>query len=407
MKKFALILVAVLVCSAFAFAEVTPTITGEAETRFGYNLDTEAYGLLSSVDSSISLNIVAGSEEDMGAGGWYGVIQLNSFSIDWDSGLTRYDLIMEDYNDDDATDVTDYTALDPLVADEDDDFVGVEVPVSVTAPTVVAKVTDGNLYVQLQSEADFEGADYVDDSDLEDEAAAYAMAGDVSGSLTVGGTFGPATVAVEVGTESDYESTAAWGVGLGAYLGVAVDPVTIDIDTDMGLNYGATDMGIAAQIGAAAGPATITAALDGMYIGEDFDFEIGAAVDADFGMATVGIDFYAGNDGDNMDAGISLGVTPMDALSATVGFDLYDLTYTIAWAVDVDVTYAINDIFSANLGGGFGSDELLSAYASLTATELISNTKFDLIWENADDLTDKSADDTNLGQISIGCELAY
>jgi hypothetical protein len=76
MKKFALVLALLLAFGSLAMAGDI-VIAGEATTTFGYNLDTNAYGLKSTVESSISLNVGEGSESSAGEGAWYGVIELN------------------------------------------------------------------------------------------------------------------------------------------------------------------------------------------------------------------------------------------------------------------------------------------------------------------------------------------
>ncbi len=400
MKKLAIAIALVLLVGAFAMA-ADVVITGSATTTAGYNLDTKAYGLLSDVSSDVSITVGEADGTKQGDGAWYGVIELTGASIAWGSGLGEEDgAIWYQAQTYDA----DAGALDATST------AYVAAPFAVAAPDVMAKITNGNLYVMLQSEASF-AADYV--AGVEADAQGYTPS-TVSGSLTFGGMFGPASVAVELGTAGDYTDAApADGVELGFTLGLDMAPLTVDAAFAGGFGYAAAqDMAFAVQVGADVAPLAVTGAFDySMPAVGSSTMEVGANVSADLAPLTVGLDVYYGTDttdtADDIDTALSVGMAN-DAMTVDVAFEMDDVMTALAWTGTLDLTYAVNSGVALAAGMGYDSASVMSAYANVALTELIDNVTFTLGWENGDDLTKVGADGVDeLGQVIFATEIAY
>jgi predicted porin len=278
-----------------------------------------------------------------------------------------------------------------------DHFWGVRIPVSVTAPDVVAKITDGNMYVQLQTEAGF-AADYV--AEIEEDDAAEYSAPDVAGSLTFGGAFAPATVAIEFATAGDYEADAhVDGMVLGATIGLDVAPLTIDFAIATGVGYAADqDLGLALQVAADVAPLSITAAFDGINNAAGFDYELSANIGAAIDPITVGLDvFYK----DDLDLSVSVGAA-VGALGATLTADVLNVIDALGWEIALDLTYAVSEDVAAAAGFSVDDAEVMAAYANVVMTGLVDNVTFTLGWEEGDDLGND-----NLGQIIFATNIAY
>ena len=141
MKKAFIIVAAIALLATPVFAEVTVAITGDATTSFGYNLDLESYGLLSDVGSDITLTVGALDGESMGEGNWYGVIELTGANLAWDSSADEDYAVMRAEWDGDLGDDGDWDAANADWSPE---------TYVLTTPDVAAKITNGNVYVQLQ-----------------------------------------------------------------------------------------------------------------------------------------------------------------------------------------------------------------------------------------------------------------
>ncbi len=387
MKKIAIAIAIMLAFSAFAMAgEVV--VSGDATTTFGYNLDASTYGLVSDVSSSVSMTVGEADAESMGEGDWYGVIELTGASIAWDSTADEA-LGYEQYEWNSDTEAWDSVGVVPEL------FV-------VTTPDVMAKITDGNLYAMLQSEAGF-AADYVAGVGNTDAMEFGAPA--VAGSWTLGGVFGPATVAVELATAGSYEDAAQVdGVALGTTVGLDLAPLMVDFAFAGGFGYAADqDMGFALQVAADVAPLTVTAAFDGIS-GAVFTYEAGLGVDADLAPLSVGADlYYAEND---VDTAVSVGYAD-DAMGVDLAVGADDLTTTLVWNVALDLTYAVNSGVALAAGFSMDSADMMAAYANVALTEVIDNVTFTLGWEEANDLQGVDATETDLGQVIFATSLAY
>lgn len=397
MKKLALILALLLAAGGFAVAELEPTVTGEAAIAFGYDLDAETWGFDNTSDSSLTLTLVSGSVEKMGEGAWYGVLELSDFAIDFDDAGTHYELMAEDGDDDEIT-----LVYGTVLSDATPDEVFVNIPVSITVPTVTAKITDGNLYFQFCSAPDFD-ADYV--AEIEDDDAIdfdNGSSDDIAGGFEVGGAFGPATVAVSFGTYSNFDSATQDNTfALEGVVGLDLAPIQIDLAVATGFGDTSLDTGVAAQVEADIAPLTITAAADYETGGETF--EVSAGISADVSPLTVGVDVYYEDDVD-----VALAIDA-DVAPLTVGVDveLLNAIDALAWTVDADVAFAASEDITVNAAFGMGSDDIISASASVVMTGIIDPMTFTLAWEDGDDLTGVSADDQDLGQVVFYAEISY
>lgn len=411
MKKAFMLVAAIALLAAPVFAEVAVTISGEATTSFGYNLDTQNYGILSEVGSDIAITVGALDGEKMGEGNWYGVIELTGASLVWDTTQETVGVMTWDWNaDDEVWEDEDGVDHSDDVADGNINYLDY----TLTAPDVSAKITNGNVYVQLQTEADFD-ADYVDDADLDEQAISWAddYASSVSGSLTVGATFAPVTFAVELATAGDYtQADADWakGVALGANLGLDLAPITVDVAFAGAFGYAADqNIGFAAKVAADLAPVTVTAAFDGIAVaGGDFLYEAGLAVDLAMDPITVSYDAYFTEK--NLDMKVAVGFAN-DMLTADAFFGLSDLLADtdMVWSTGIDVTVTPVSGIAFAAGWSVDSDIVMAAYANVAFTELVDNVTFTLGWEDANDMLDNTtdADTTDLGQIFLSAGIAF
>jgi hypothetical protein len=394
MKKIAIAIAILLVATSFAMAGDV-VISGEATTSFGFNLDDSTWGLDSSVSSGVSIVVGEADGSSAGEGAWYGVIDLTGASVSWDSDYAEADGALwfygTDWNEDEEQ-------LNDGTGDSDDNLDYYALPYIVTVPDVTAKITDGNLYAMLQSEAGFE-ADYV--AGVDNDPMEFGSP-DAVGSWTLGGMFGPASVAVELGTEGNYDGNAGEGIAFGVGLGVDVAPLMVDVAFAGSTGYATNDMGLALQLAADVAPLAVTAAFD--YLVDSSAYEIGLAVAADLAPLTVGADVYFAED--DLDTALAVGFAD-DAMGVDVTVGAYDLTTTLVWNVALDLTFAVNSGVALAAGFSMDSAEIMAAYANVEMTELVDNVTFSLGWEGADDMGSVDADETDMGQVVFATTIAY
>ena len=63
MKKLMLLLIVLLAVGSFAFAEVTASISGDAGTTVGYDLDSGIFGWVNAASADLSLEIGADGDK--------------------------------------------------------------------------------------------------------------------------------------------------------------------------------------------------------------------------------------------------------------------------------------------------------------------------------------------------------
>lgn len=403
MKKLTLILAILFAVGLVgAFAQVEPTITGSATGSVGYDLDNGTYGIMNEVSSSISLTVTNGSKDKTGEGDIYGVIMLDGFNIAWGSDLgTKFDLLQLDAD----GEATTYIVLDNAIVT--DGFLGVKLPFVVTAPTVTAKIVmmEGKAYVQI---ADRSVAASGKVAVLEDDLIAeLSEDGNTAGSLKIGGTFDPVTLAVIIGTEGNYGDTAVEdGIVLGAEFSAAVAPLTIEGNLAVDLNAGAgtaANVGFGVKATAAVAPITFYAALNGVNT-TAFVYEAGAGLSVALMEGTsVGADVYYATD--NLDAKLTAAAVAGPAtLSATV--KLLNLTTTLAWTVDASATIVASEQATLIVGGGYGSDTI--ANASVEADlNVINNCLIFAKWAGNDLTSVDAAEVVDLGDVIVGAKITF
>jgi hypothetical protein len=405
MKKIALILALLMAIGGFAVAELEPTVTGSASIAVGFDLDQETWGIENDSDSTLTLTLVSGSVEKMGEGAWYGVLELSDFSIDFDDAGTHYDVLAEDA-DDDEIDITWGT----LITADTPDEVFVNIPVSVTVPDVTAMITDGNLYFKFAANPEFD-ADYVTGIELDDDDEEIVLDYDldaddnITGGFEVGGTFGPATLALSLGTYISHASDApqVTVIPVEAVIGLDVAPLMVDIAVATALGADAADtLGLAVQVKADVDPLAVVVAFDYDTVTELY--EISAGVSAAVAPLTIGLDVYYQDDLD-----LALGLDA-DLAPLTVGVDVEILNAidALAWQVDAEVAFVASEDITVNAGFGLDSDDVIDASASVVMTGLIDPMTFTLAWEDANDLTEVTADGEEiLGQVVFMGEISY
>lgn len=86
MRKFSLVLAALLVVASGAFAQVSiePTIEVEASATFGVQLDEMTTGISNSAESTLSFVFTEEQTEEYGEGEVYGWIELDGFKVEFD-----------------------------------------------------------------------------------------------------------------------------------------------------------------------------------------------------------------------------------------------------------------------------------------------------------------------------------
>lgn len=86
MRKFSLLLVALLVVTTGAFAQVSiePEIEVDASATWGVNLDEETHGFSNEANSTLSFVFTEEQTEEFGEGDVYGWIMLEDFKIDFE-----------------------------------------------------------------------------------------------------------------------------------------------------------------------------------------------------------------------------------------------------------------------------------------------------------------------------------
>ena len=429
MKKLSLLIVLIVALSLTAFAEtiVEPTITGSATATIGFSLDNNSFGIKNESSSSISIILVDKASDSKGGEGVYGEIQLNDFEILMNTDPpSEYDLWARN-EDGDELDVT-----TNITGDDTKDFQGVRVPVTVTAPSIVAKlVLSPNLYVQIDSEPGLVVADKVAEI-VDDSASSLDLGVDetddandiVVGGLTIGVAAGPATIAAKVATQDNYEGAtdvSNAGLVVGADISVAAGPATIDANFGTGINYSTAVVpsrtGFGAKVTMATGPITVTGAYDGEMIGNaamameaggglSFAIGDGTSISADAAYLAPAIGSAV------VDAKVAFAETAGSGMVAPLGLNLSatltDLTGTLGWDADVDFTFDATDTLTLKGDFGYGNNEVMNAMAGVDL-KMLANTVITLMFD-ADDLNSKLDDadsDHDKGRITCAIAISY
>jgi hypothetical protein len=390
MKKFSIVLLALLLAGGFAFAEISP-MTGSADLSFLYDLDASNVGLdnatdTSDVEFSFTLDTAAASAQ--GEADVYAVIEMSG-SIDVNiDGTDNGDGI--DYDGDGETDDVDTVAE-----------AGDEISTDVSIDTAKIVGPDWELSILGMQDAlnwatSFQDLDGDDDVDSDDN--------DVSGSFGAGDGF--------TFTYQDYTVGADyWNPGSGAatYALYAATGLELQEGVTVGLAAGLdeNDLDFSAKAGYATDNLTVDVAADVIDVINALDFDASLTAKTTVSDAAVTVNGYYGNDlgvqgivaydpitvsvtGSTLvnawalDAEVEVVVDETLTVGANGGFDVNS-----AWNAGGDVTYTQAD-YVAKLGGGYNSDSELSLEASVESTTIVDGATLGVSYAGYDILDGKA-----------------
>ncbi|MBT3274382.1 MAG: hypothetical protein HN368_14590 [Spirochaetales bacterium] len=356
MKKITLILALLLTFGIVAATAQDAVVDGSATATVGFDLADSTFGMTNAMTSTLDLTLASGSVETEAADGWYGWITLASFKISFEEG-------------------------DVL---------------NVDAGGVTAKIINGPMYIQIYAVDGF-----ATDMAAEVEDDGYAVEGDDdgvdvgtdladgSGGFTFGYVADAFDVAVHFATETGWGGDDSDNNGhflVGADFGVMAGPADIDLAVVRGIGVEET-LGLGLKVGLPIDPLALTLAVDAqMPDGGDLAYEARADVGLTAGPATVGIDFIYGEAVDmDLEVDVDLALDPITVGIFFGGWNSFD-----AYALDVDLGYALNDMVA--LAASFGYDSAGSIPVMVSATmKLIPNTTFTLKYDTVDVPNDTGA----------------
>ena len=265
MKKISLLLVVLLAAgSASLYGQMGIgtefTVAGNATATVGYNIDDEQLGFKNDSDSSIKLELVPETSIDnsdmVDMQGWHGSIELNEFKIVIDSAEEDTELLLT----------------------EDGDPASVRTKLIVTAPSIVATLKNGPLFLKIYGAPANEAgliAAIENDEDGDNAAESDDQPNDVHMDLgghgvTVGYTTTDLSVALGVTSDEDYDAGTPEdnSFAISADLGVDVGPAKLELQVVQGLKARedtdplADDTGVAGKLTTTFGDIELNAGAD-------------------------------------------------------------------------------------------------------------------------------------------------
>ncbi len=284
MKKISLLLVVLLAAgSASLYGQMMIgtefTVSGDATATVGYDIDTEQFGFKNESNSSIKLEFVPEQSVNNGdmvdMSGWHGYIELNDFKIVIDSG--------EEDSPEFLTSAT--PGMDDMMAPA----ITTEVDRSglvVTAPTIVAKLKNGPLFLKIFDAPD-QVADLVaaieddedDDNTAESDDQPNDVATDLDGAgVTLGYDSEDLDVALGITSDEAYDDDTDTpddnSFSISADLSVDVGPAKLQLQVVQGLaaaqdmDAEADDTGVAGKLTTTFGDVELSAGADLVMTGE-------------------------------------------------------------------------------------------------------------------------------------------
>jgi len=450
MKKIAILLV-LLAAAGFVYGQAT--ISGSATTTLGIQLNGgEIYvGFKAENSTNISLTVAEAEGSTSSEDEWYGLVELTGASIVWNSdGDQSWDAkIKKDLNDDGDYDDTNETQW----INNQTDY-KLFLPFAVTAPTIAARITNGTMYIQLQSQPGFDytnkAAKIEDVDDANEYDLEYADLGDIG--LSLGYDSDMIDVVFEIVSAVAYDDGAvmpvadsAWGVGLGIDVAVTDDiSVALGVATDINAAYSSVDSNdlmVSAGVDATVSIATISLGVDFLTAtagttGTNFTasgLEAALGVDVDLAPITVSLDvFYNAMLPTDLvdfttltlDAEIGLSVD-MDPVTAGLTVTLSDImdystvSLDTVTGEDMDIKIAANagysdDVFGLSVEGsyamqstaGTAADPVIDLVIEITAA-LLDNTTFGVKYDLDELDTGDPVDSEDYGDITIFTTLEY
>ena len=285
MKKISLLLVVLLAAgSASLYGQMMIgtefTVSGDATATVGYDIDDEQFGFKNEANSSIKLELVPESSVNNGdmvdMSGWHGYIELNDFKIVIDSG-----------EEDSPEFLTSETMMDdPMTMDADEaaDAEKSRTGLVVTAPTIVAKLKNGPLFLKI-FDAPAQVADLVaaieddedDDNTAESDDQPNDVATDLDGAgVTLGYDSEDLDVALGITSDEAYDAGTPEdnSFSISADLSVDVGPAKLQLQVVQGLAAAedmdavADDTGVAGKLTTTFGDVELSAGADLVMTGE-------------------------------------------------------------------------------------------------------------------------------------------
>ncbi|AHC13634.1 hypothetical protein [Salinispira pacifica] len=370
MKKFNLVLIALLVASVSVFAvDVTPsaTVTGEASIAFGYDLQDEYFDITNDASADLTVEFVADTSEEKGEGDVVGYIKISGLEV----SLSSSDVVgVFTVDEDGIIDRDDDGDID------DDDKITIPFDV-ITGPSVEARINlmGPALYVDitnLGAKTDFAAAPDFDDDILDGSEGVNDVSNDAepAGSVSLvytGDAFNvTATLGDDVHEDNGFDAALKFGV-------TAVEALTFDAGVSIDKIADANTIGYGVSLGYDLGVASLGAGLDG---NDDGDIQIEGTLGVDVG-ATADVTFGTDTEVNDLIVNLSTG-SLVEVLTLGVDVELADFS---DFGLGIDLSVSVDP---------------LSPYVNYTYTEaaqtlkvgtglaVIENVALDLNYETED-----------------------
>lgn len=397
MKKISIVLLALLLVGGMAFADIT--LTGSADLSFGYDLDTNDVGLTNNpytADTAFSFTLDSASASAEGDAEVYAVIEM--------SGSIDVNIDGVDADEDGAT------ANDGLEA-------GNEISASVSIDT--AKIVGPEWELSILGMSD--GLSYAvsfQDADGDDE-----MDDEVAGSFGDGGgatlTYGDYTVGADF--YNTYNNDNTYTTAYAVYGATSMD---LADGVSVGFGAGVADNGWAVSAKACyeADGLTAKAAADVKDDGT-FAYDVSFSAETAVSDADLTVNAYYGTDlavqgivayapatvtvtgstlttAWDLAAEVALAVNDQIALTVDGGFNKAK-----AWNGGAEVIYTADD-FTATVGGGYTSADVLDLKAIIENSTLISGATVSLGYEGTNILAADTNPDKDKGAVTAKISIA-
>jgi hypothetical protein len=399
MKKTLLVL-ALIACATFAFADgaVTATVGGSATATFGYDIGNGSSGFTNATSASLSFDIIPDSTVDNASDSYpYGYISLADFGFSFNSG-------------NDPMWLGGTAAAVGTLSDGTNSTVDATLLASPKLPAVTAKLfLSPALYVLISSAPTFSytyatGITYVTDDAAATDVVSATITNVPTGGLTVNYSLGDmGNVSVLFGSVGDW--TTASNNRYTAGLAATITPASL-LTVNLAAGYGDFATGDLFFTGkltlTPADMISLWAAFDGKLPSGGsltFDAEVATTITLT-DIATVTLtDYIYPDTATDMDAQAVVSLSAVTDLTLSGTVDLFTLLSSPAFGFQVAASYNINGIvpgatFTLYKSGAMGID----AYVTLGG--IVANTSFKLDWATTDLQND-------LGAITAAATITY
>jgi hypothetical protein len=288
MKKFNLVIVALLVLSVSVFAvDVTPSasVSGEASVTFTYDLDASTLDIANAASASLSVDLIASTSVMEGEGDVVGHIEISGIALQ-------------------LAGIDEGSGTGVVQTNGDGDSLSVSAMIYLMGPALYIDITN------LGASTDFASApDFNDDYTLTETVAGVSSDAAPTGSVSLVYTADAFNVTVTVG---DDDAAAGNGFDFGLALGVtAVD----GLDLSAGVSYDASGaLGYGVSVGYSLDIASVSVGFDGndagdMEVAASVGVDVGATVDVTFGTDLTNSDLIVAVSSGSLVDVVSLGAT--------------------------------------------------------------------------------------------------